>query len=359
MSETAKILVAMQNDLRYADALKAAGWEVLTAADAHRAYSVARHSSPAVIVLDHRLGRGGPLAALDSLRSSIHTASIPVIALVPNGPKVKELTDAGASRCLSPVADAKEVIEAVKAYVALPVNGKAAEAAGPSTVTLTDADRIGALKKTGLLDTPPDEEYDRLTRLAARLTAAPMAALSLIDKDRQFLKSQVSAGHQVTQEVPLSHSFCKWVVGGNEAVVVEDARTHPVLQHNPAVRQMGVIAYAGIPVRSIGGKPLGSFCAVDVRPRQWSSAHIETLTDLARLAEVLVARNMLGQGERPKLADVKWYSKAASEAILGASRILRREELTATDRAILLDEIEQNTRTMGTIRAAARASPLS
>lgn len=352
MPNARKILVAVPNEMRYVEALKDVGWDVLTAGDAQRAYDAARHNGPAAVVLHARLGRGGAATALQWMRSSLHTAAIPVIVLATGGRDAEsELLKAGAQQVLPGDADPRTVCAAVEAQA-----GKAPIVTGVPAATLGDSRRLAALRGSGLLDSPADEVYDRLTRLAARLTEAPVAALSLVDQQRQFFKSQVGMADPSKRQTPVSQSFCQWVVAGGESVVVEDAASHPVLKHNPAMRHMGVAAYAGIPVRASNGTVLGSFCAVDSHKRSWTPEQLAMLTDLALLAEVLAARNALNHGPAPTVGDVKWYSTAAAAAIKAAARILRRPDLDAEDRLALLDEIEEGTESLMKIRAAARGS---
>lgn len=347
---SAKILIGLQHDRPYSEALKARGWEILLADDTHKIYSAARHNLPAAVLLDTHLPRGSAETALNWLRSSPHTAAIPVVVLVDgDSERIQALTAAGAQRCLAISATADAVCDAIQTCV-----GKPPAPTQASTSALTADARLAALRASGLVGTPPEDAYDRLTRLAARLLGAPTAALTLIDRDRQYSKSRVGMADGQPREVPLSESFCQWVVAGREPMAIEDARTHPVLRHNAAVRHMGVTAYAGIPVMSVDGQALGALCVVDSRPRAWTQTQLDTLTDLTHLAEMLVARAMLAQHEKPSLADMKRYAATGTETILSAVRILRRPDLSAEDRSVLLDEIDTTARNLMKVRAAGR-----
>lgn len=172
-----------------------------------------------------------------------------------------------------------------------------AERRGRSTPP-DDPKRLKALRSTGLLDSPPTEAFDRLTDLVRRVLAVPMALISLIDTDRQFLKSQIGLPEPWAsrRETPLSHSFCQYAVRDREPLVVSDAREHPELKDNLAVPDLGVVAYAGIPLITDEGYALGSLCAIDTQPRFWTSEQVELLTDLARLAvdEITLASRAAG-----------------------------------------------------------------
>jgi signal transduction histidine kinase/CheY-like chemotaxis protein len=155
---------------------------------------------------------------------------------------------------------------------------------------LADAARLKALKQAALLDTPPEEAFDRLTRLAARVLGVPVSLVSLVDKDRQFFKSAVGLPDSLPldRQTPLTHSFCQHAVLSGEPVIVHDAREHPVLKDNPAVG-LGVVAYAGIPLVTPDGLVLGSFCAIDTKPRQWTKEQIDLLRDLTAAAMTEIA----------------------------------------------------------------------
>jgi PAS domain S-box-containing protein len=148
---------------------------------------------------------------------------------------------------------------------------------------LHDPERLGALHRLRLLDTPAEEPFDRLTRLAARVVGAPVSLVSLVDDQRQFFKSACGLPEPLAsrRETPLSLSFCKHVVANGEALVVEDARDHPLLRHNLAVRDLGVVAYLGMPLLTPEGQIIGSFCAIDLHRRKWSQGEQETMRELA------------------------------------------------------------------------------
>jgi GAF domain-containing protein len=157
-----------------------------------------------------------------------------------------------------------------------------------------DPARLEALRATGLLDSPPEPGFDRHARLAAEMMDAPVALVSLVDEDRQFFKSCLGIAEPWAsdRETPLSHSFCQHAVAAREPLVVDDAREHPILRDNPAIRDMGAIAYAGVPLIDPEGYALGTLCVIDSRPRQWSSRQVQLLGDLAAsvVSELTLAR---------------------------------------------------------------------
>ena len=148
---------------------------------------------------------------------------------------------------------------------------------------IEDPRRLLTLRRTTLLDSPPTEVFDRFTRLAVTILRVPMALLTLVDIDRQVFVSQVGlpAPWASARQSPSSHSFCRYVVIIGERMVIADARVHPLFKDNPAIADFGVVAYAGIPLRTYDGAVLGAFCAIGRRPRQWRSREIEILHELA------------------------------------------------------------------------------
>jgi len=115
---------------------------------------------------------------------------------------------------------------------------------------LQNAERLEALRQTSLLDTPPEEPFDRLTQLATRILHVPVALVSLVDGNRQFFKSCIGLPEPwaSSRQTPLSHSFCKHAVASGKPLIVSDARQNPLVKDNLAVSELGVIAYAGIPL---------------------------------------------------------------------------------------------------------------
>jgi len=148
---------------------------------------------------------------------------------------------------------------------------------------LAEPGRLAALQAAQLLDSPPDESFDRLTRLAAKVVDAPVALVSGVDRDRQFFKSCLGLPEPWTtrRETPLSHSFCQHVVAAREPVIVSDARKDERLLDNLAIRDLGVIAYLGVPLITRDGHAVGTLCVIDHEPRIWTSDEISLVKDIA------------------------------------------------------------------------------
>lgn len=155
------------------------------------------------------------------------------------------------------------------------------------TSALTAAGRLRALHRSELMDTAPEIEFDRVTRVASRLLDTKVALLSLVDAERQFFKSALGLPEPwaAARQTPLSHSFCKHVVMTGQPLAIEDARNDVLVAHNLAVSDIGVIAYLGVPVRGPDGQVLGSFCAISSTSRAWSTEDLALMQDLAGIVE--------------------------------------------------------------------------
>ena len=154
---------------------------------------------------------------------------------------------------------------------------------GAEDPVIYDPRRLIALRETGLLDSAAEEAFDRLTRLAVAIFRALIALVSLIDEGRQFFKSSVGLPEPwcSVRQTPLSHSFCKHVVTTGKPLVVDNAPDHPLVCDNPAITELGVVAYLGIPLVLPTGEIVGSFCVIDTVPRAWTPAETAILSDLA------------------------------------------------------------------------------
>jgi len=346
MTEKMKILIVESDQkilMAMSDGLKQQGQEVVWARDAVYALNVAREARPDAVVLNSRLAGGGGLAALKRIRSNVNTAHIPVIALVEteNAREREQMLAAGAQECVAQREGANVLQAAIGRHLLQSLDFTQA----PAEV-IADPKRLAALKETGLLDSPQDASFDQLAQLASRLLAVPTALMSFVDKDRQFFKSQVGLAHPwaAARQTRLSHSFCQWVVSGQEEVVIEDARVHPVLRSNLAIKDLGVIAYAGVPVHAKAGEAIGSLCAIDSKPHIWSEDDLATLQDLARVTEAFALLQQPGQDVLPGGTEANL--QACGSALQGLTRVLQRHatHLKETDRTELLELIRQKGR---------------
>ena len=146
---------------------------------------------------------------------------------------------------------------------------------------LDDPVRLAALRQYDIMDTEPEEAFDRLTRLAARIIGAPIALITLLDGDRQWFKSCVGLE---TSETPRSEAFCAYDVDADDVLVVEDATQDPRFRENPLVTgEPHIRFYAGAPLVTPEGHMLGSLCVIDRAPRTLTDSQRATLKELAAI----------------------------------------------------------------------------
>lgn len=149
-------------------------------------------------------------------------------------------------------------------------------------------ERIAALHARRILDTPAEERFDRVTRLARRLFDVDEALVNLIDRDRQWTKSTSNGPAGSGNEIPRGQSFCHTTLGSGDpnGIVVEDAITDARFRDHPYVTcDHPIRFYAGIPLAAPGGELVGTLCLVDYAPRRLSDADRALLHDLARWVE--------------------------------------------------------------------------
>jgi serine phosphatase RsbU (regulator of sigma subunit) len=149
---------------------------------------------------------------------------------------------------------------------------------------LSDPGRLAALAASGQVGSAPEEVFDDLTRLAVSVTGCDISAITFVGENRTFWKSvpHLPYGDVESWQNAVGDSFCYFPVGVNGPFVVEDAETDPRTAGHPAIVPWGVGAWAGFPIVTTDGQPIGSMCIIDVKPRVWQDGELETLRLLAR-----------------------------------------------------------------------------
>ena len=165
------------------------------------------------------------------------------------------------------------------------------DAPGPDHATaIGDPARLKALSDTALVGSLEEAAFDRAVRLIRQITGVPTALFSLVDEGRQYFKAHTGLPPALCEpSTPLSHSFCQYVVSSDTTLAVGNSRTHALLKDNGATRELDVVAYLGVPVRAPNGKVLGSLCAIDSSPREWTHEDESLLADLAAMLETEIA----------------------------------------------------------------------
>ena len=150
-------------------------------------------------------------------------------------------------------------------------------------VPVDETQRLMSLHSLRILDTPAEERFDRITRMARRLFGVEMCVFSLVDADRQWFKSKMG---METCETPRDISFCGHAINEPGPLVVTDAAEDERFLDNPLVTGPPFVRfYAGHPVCCPNGYRIGAFCLIDPKPRTLTDEELETLRDLAKLIE--------------------------------------------------------------------------
>ena len=146
-----------------------------------------------------------------------------------------------------------------------------------------EKERLKSLYNTGLLDTQPEERFDRLTRLAKNIFQVPVALITFVDADRQWFKSRQGVD---IEETSRDISFCGLTIFSSEIFHVEDASSHPDFSDNPLVTgDTDIHFYAGAPLNTADGQRIGTLCIIDTVPRAFNETEKKILRNLADLVE--------------------------------------------------------------------------
>jgi GAF domain-containing protein len=157
-------------------------------------------------------------------------------------------------------------------------------APAPVLQAVRDRRRLAGLQATGALSGQRRPALDRIASVAARVLNTPVSFVTLVDEDQQVFAGCVGLTKEpwaTARATPLTHSFCQHAVASREPLIVDDARDHPLLKDNLAIRDLNVVAYAGIPLIDSTGQALGTLCTIDDHPRVWTRHQVALLKDIA------------------------------------------------------------------------------
>ena len=157
----------------------------------------------------------------------------------------------------------------------------------PAPTPPNEEERLAELEGLNLLDTPSEADFDKVTSRLTRLFEVPMALVTLVDKNRQWFKSQAGLPVDLAEARSTSRdvSLCGHVIANDEVLIVRDLARDPRFANNPFVKEHGLRFYAGVPLRGPNGFPIGSLCILDTKPREIRSQEQELLKMIA--AEVM------------------------------------------------------------------------
>ena len=154
---------------------------------------------------------------------------------------------------------------------------------------VSDPERLVALEKSGLVGTVSEDAFDRLIELATELTGAPRGCVTLVNAENFTYMSAIGISDDAPHSGQIADSFCRYVVGTAEPLIVDDAANDDRTSDNRAIELHGVAAWAGYPIESASGAVLGTFCLIDTRPHQWTDRDIQILATLSQAASTEIA----------------------------------------------------------------------
>lgn len=204
--------------------------------------------------------------------------------------------------------------------------------------------RVEAVAATGLLDTEPEEAFDRLTRLAAALLDAPMVFVTLVDERRSYWKSTAGfdAGPPEQRQNHVEESFCQFVVATGAEQIIPDTRADRRTRDMAALDALDIGAWVGLPIRSQDGEVLGTFCAMDTRRRDWSEQDLDVLRTLAQAAGGEIALRVALRQTQLAYAEAARHAANAEHHAAEAERNARRAERSAAEATELAETLQQS-----------------
>jgi diguanylate cyclase (GGDEF)-like protein len=169
-------------------------------------------------------------------------------------------------------------------------------------------ERLRVLQRYRILDTQPEAGFDDLLTIAAAVCGMPMGSVTLVDADRQWFKARIGLD---AQETPRDTSFCAHaILDPHETTIVPDARLDPRFRDNPHVTGAdGIRFYAGAPLLSSEGLPMGVLCVMDQTPRQLQPYQRDALDALSRQLSALLELRRVSHELNLQLQDRAWYEQ--------------------------------------------------
>ncbi|KAI5915651.1 EAL domain-containing protein [Thauera sp. 2A1] len=290
------------------------------AAGEDEAYQLVTARRPDLVLLDLALSPGSGLKLLKRLRALPGFAPrLVVLSNQPADPYEALCIAAGADAYLDKCADLNALLAQIASWM-------------PPLPT-TEPERLRKLRELRVIDTPTEESFDALSRMAADIARTPIALISLVDDRRQWFKARV--GSEVT-ETSRSISFCGHALLRDSLFEVEDAALDPRFADNPLVRgEPGIRFYAGMPLVMPGGEVIGTLCVIDRTPRR--------LDDVQRRALAVLARSVVTEIElRQRVLALEAEVARRHEAEARIMHLATRDALTGLpNRAALMDRLRQ------------------
>ncbi|TCI47368.1 EAL domain-containing protein [Exiguobacterium sp. SH3S2] len=189
----------------------------------------------------------------------------------------------------------------------------------------TEAERLKTILRLEILDTPREERYDRISRLVAKTLEMPIALISILTTDRQWIKSCQGTNFESPPHIDRKWTLCDRVVTGRGPLVIEDVKTAEALSENPLLEGIGF--YAGVPLMTRSGHVIGTLCVTDGVPRSFEHEAVQTLEDFARwvMAEIELTEQARAQERRQQTLE-SLYEVTAIQAPF-ADKLKRIQEV--------------------------------
>lgn len=262
------------------DAMRAEGLRASVVVDAAAAKEALTRDHPSVAILEHTLPQIDGMEICRTLRADDAQKDLPII-VVAGREDAAAGTAAGVTDWLITPFSGSYARTKMRAWV---MRETCRWSVAP--LPADEDERLEAVKRLGLLDTPPEPRFDRISRVAASLFDVPIAAIALMDRDREFFKSSVGA---TLRETSREASFCAHAIFSGVPLVVPDALEDDRFADNPLViGEPRIRFYAGVPL-SFESRCVGTLSLVDTRPRAFSESQLLLLDDMRRLAETELA----------------------------------------------------------------------
>jgi DNA-binding response OmpR family regulator len=259
-------------------AAEAEGLVVIAAKEAAEALELAHSYRPTLMLIERAMVTDDGLAFYRALRAGPDMTKLPVIMLAEDDAPPGFVQAAGITDWLVMPASQEYLRTKLRAWM-LRAHARWQRAPLPSD----EQKRLRALRGLALLDTPPEERFDRITRLAASHFDVPLAMVTLVDADRQWFKSRHG---DIAAQTPRDPAFCAHAILGSRALVIPDALGDDRFADNPLVTAKSRVRfYAGQPVTAPDGSIVGTLCVMDHRPRDFDAADLRVLVDLASMVE--------------------------------------------------------------------------
>ena len=165
-----------------------------------------------------------------------------------------------------------------------------------------DVQRVKEVYSLNELDTPPENQFDRLTKMASVVCDAPIALISLIDDQRQWFKSKIGIDED---EVDVENTICQYTITGKGLFEIENAKKNEIVANKPFVTEKkGIRFYAGLPIKTKNGFNIGTVCVADSKPKKLSEEQKEVLKLIAEQATGLLERKKENESLKNELSQI-------------------------------------------------------